>query len=65
MAEMLTLKKQYDGLGMYEKIVGFPEQLKEGWEIGRKADLPKMDIKRIQNIIVCGLGGSGIGGDVV
>jgi glucose/mannose-6-phosphate isomerase len=50
---------------MYEKIVGFPAQLNEGWEIGKQAEMPDLDISAINNIVVCGLGGSAIGGDLV
>lgn len=45
-------------------IQEFPKQLKTALEIGRKAQLTKHD-KALRNIIVLGMGGSGIGGDFV
>ena len=65
MPDFASLKKQYDEQGMYDKIVEFPTQFKKGWEIGQAADLPKIDPNAVKNIVVCGLGGSAIGGDLV
>ncbi len=45
-------------------VDGFPSQLKEAIEIGSKAGL-KGTTKPINNVIVTGLGGSGIGGTIV
>jgi len=59
------LLKQYDPQGMYDKIYNFPSQMKEGLDISTNADLPDIDVARVQNIVVCGLGGSAIGGDLV
>lgn len=65
MSDFNELKSKYDTLGMYDKIVGFPGQLREGFEIGKSAALPDIDISKVRNIVVCGLGGSAIGGDLV
>ncbi len=65
MPDFASLKDTYDSQGMYEKIVKFPSQFKEGWEIGKAAELPAVDPNVIKNIVVCGLGGSAIGGDLV
>jgi len=65
MSNFKELKTEYDKQGMYEKIVEFPDQLQEGFQIGKNADLPKVDISKVKNIVVCGLGGSAIGGDLV
>lgn len=65
MPDFKSLKEKYDPQGMYDKIFQFPQQFKEGWEIGKSADLPDIDLKSIKNIVVCGLGGSAIGGDLV
>ena len=48
---------------MKELVESFTEQLKEGSEIAQKAVISKSD--NIQNIIVTGLGGSGIGGTIL
>lgn len=50
---------------MYDKIYQFPKQFSEGWEIGKAAELPQVNLSSIKNIVVCGLGGSAIGGDLV
>src|SRR3954470_6820894 len=48
---------------MKNLVENFPKQLTEAYEIANKASLsPKSDI---QNIIVTGLGGSGIGGTIL
>lgn len=48
---------------MYKLIDAFPEQLKEALEIGRKASL-KTAGGPYANVVVTGLGGSGIGGRI-
>ena len=48
---------------MYEPIDAFPQQLKEALEIGRKAQLKAPD-GPYTNVVVTGLGGSGIGGRI-
>ena len=54
-----------DPQDMYGRIFRFPEQVSEAAEIGRKADLGSLGKKTFQNIVVAGLGGSAIGGDLV
>lgn len=50
-----------DVLGAVER---FPEQCREAWEIGRAAQgLPDAD--GVESILVLGMGGSGVSGDVV
>ena len=49
---------------MTELIKNFPKQLAEAMEIGEKARLNK-PARPIQNIVIAGLGGSGIGGTIV
>ncbi len=48
---------------MDKLIAGFPAQLQEAMEIGEQASLTAPD-KEIRNILVTGLGGSGIGGNM-
>ena len=54
--------KSLDTEGMLATVEGFDQQLEKALEIGLKADISP-PIERIQNILVCGLGGSAIGGD--
>ena len=49
---------------MFQLIDGFPRQLKEAIEIGRKAQL-KSPGGPYSNVVITGLGGSGIGGRIV
>ena len=50
-----------DTQGMWGILNSFDRQLEEALEIGLKADIPAP--KAIQNVLVCGLGGSAIAGD--
>jgi len=50
---------------MYELIKEFPEQLRKALEIGEKAVLKSGSGTPIKNIVVCGLGGSGFGGNIL
>ncbi|MGI8892587.1 MAG: bifunctional phosphoglucose/phosphomannose isomerase [Bacteroidia bacterium] len=49
---------------MEDLIANFTDQLREALEIGGKAQLRQSE-KQINNIIITGLGGSGIGGTIV
>jgi len=49
---------------MEDLIANFTQQLREALEIGEKAKL-RQNEKQISNIIITGLGGSGIGGTIV
>ena len=48
---------------MEELITNFPQQLNEGINISKTVEL-KFD-RTISNVVICGLGGSGIGGEIV
>ncbi|MGH2699536.1 MAG: bifunctional phosphoglucose/phosphomannose isomerase [Actinomycetota bacterium] len=53
-----------DSLGVLDVIEHLGDQCREAWTIGRAArDLP--DAAGVENIVVVGMGGSGISGDVV
>ncbi len=49
---------------MKNLVDAFPSHLREALEIGRKANLIKSD-RSFQNVVISGLGGSGIGGKIV
>lgn len=49
---------------MEELIAGFSSQMKEAIAIGKGAKLTKMGAP-VRNVLICGLGGSGIGGSIV
>lgn len=56
--------QQLDPGGMTDLIVGLPDQLKEAHEIGLKAEVPE-DYSSVKNVVISGLGGSAIGGDLL
>lgn len=53
---------QLDPEGMLSEIDGLPDQLQTAWKLGLSLPLPKMDIRQV---VISGLGGSAIGGDLV
>jgi len=56
--------RAYDPSGMLQIALGLPLQIREGWAIGRAAPLPHPPDSPA-NIVVCGMGGSAIGGDLL
>jgi glucose/mannose-6-phosphate isomerase len=50
---------------MYQNIVGFPNQIRQGLVIGATAKLRALEAGRFSNIVLAGMGGSAIGGDLV
>lgn len=61
---------QYDKSNMRKLLVEFPQQIEDAIRIGKRAVIPlrgrrPLAAKRIRNIVVTGLGGSAIGGDLV
>ena len=52
-----------DKSGMLDIIAGFPEQIKKAVMIAEESDIP--DFIKIDNIVVGGMGGSAISGDIV
>jgi glucose/mannose-6-phosphate isomerase len=55
---------QVDKDNMFKLVRDFPVQVKEALAIGTKATV-KMKVTGVKNIVVCGLGGSAIGGDLL
>jgi glucose/mannose-6-phosphate isomerase len=53
-----------DPAGMYDLLRSFPTQVREAVKIGREARIP-FSSRGIRNIVLCGLGGSAIGGDLL
>lgn len=61
---MQNLINQYDPKGMRNLILNFPQQAEEAVTIGNAAKI-KLNTKNVEQIIVSGLGGSAIGGDLI
>ena len=57
--------KQHDSEDMLELLSSFSDQCKHGWEIGEALKLEGYDKQIPNNIVIAGMGGSGIGGDLV
>jgi glucose/mannose-6-phosphate isomerase len=56
--------KRNDPTGMYSWILNFPGQIEEGVRIGESAKV-RLNVKGVRNIVLAGLGGSAIGGDLL
>jgi glucose/mannose-6-phosphate isomerase len=56
--------KKMDPKGMYKWIADFPQQIEESVRIGKESKI-KVNVRGIQNIVLTGLGGSAIGGDLL
>ena len=52
----------YDKQNMLDKLDNFRNQVEEAFKLAKKAKLPKINKKKISNIIICGMGGSAAGG---
>ena len=59
----MKIDKSIDISNMFQSIYDFPDQMREAKSIGENIELKKT-YDGIQNIIVCGMGGSAIGGDL-
>ena len=55
--------QQLDGSGMLNHLHEFSEQCQQVWEEVLKLDLPR-EYAKISNVIILGMGGSAIGGDI-
>ena len=56
--------ENYDKDNMFESIWNFPNNLKDAITLADGIDL-KNDYSHINNIVIAGMGGSAIGGDIV
>ncbi len=62
MSEIESLVTQYDESSYLSLLEEFPEQVREGIDKGRRIEVPSVEYG---NILVCGMGGSGIAGDLL
>jgi len=54
----------HDSTNLFDVTKKFPGQLKEAYEIGNNISI-SLDVSGVKNIIITGLGGSAIGGDLL
>ncbi len=57
--------KRIDRGGMYDRIYKFPSQFEDALKLTKQTPLPQWGKNQIKTIVVAGLGGSAIGGDLV
>ncbi len=56
--------KSVDPKGMYQWIKDFPQQVETAVKIGKAAHV-KINTRKVRNVVLTGLGGSAIGGDLL
>ena len=56
--------RKLDPVDMHSQIVNFPKQIEDALAIGEGYD-PKGDFSDISSVVIAGMGGSGIGGDLI
>ena len=59
-----NVSKAVDPGGMISAVEGFADQAREGWDLAAGVKMP-CSIKDIDQILVCGMGGSAIAGDLI
>jgi glucose/mannose-6-phosphate isomerase len=59
-----SVYRQFDKSGMLDHLHRFPEQCQKAWEKVLKFELPR-EYTKISNVVILGMGGSAIGGDIV
>jgi glucose/mannose-6-phosphate isomerase len=59
-----SVYRQFDKSGMLDHLHGFPEQCQKAWEKVLKFEFPR-EYTKISNVVIVGMGGSAIGGDIV
>jgi len=63
MSDWAALRKDHDPGDMYARVAGLPAQLRDAWKIGA-AFAGSLERAPFRQIVVCGMGGSAIGGDL-
>jgi glucose/mannose-6-phosphate isomerase len=64
--DFAALRKHLDNTDMLGRIIAFPAQMEEAWKIGA-GFAPRAEAlreKSFERVVVCGMGGSAIGGDL-
>jgi len=64
MDDIRQLKAALDSHDMYGMIAGMPDHLEEGMAIGRAVDLRHLEEETFHSVLVAGMGGSAIAGDI-
>jgi glucose/mannose-6-phosphate isomerase len=66
-ADFAALRTQLDTTDMLGRVIAFPAQMEEAWKIGAEfaPRVESLRAKSFERVVVCGMGGSAIGGDLV
>jgi glucose/mannose-6-phosphate isomerase len=64
MVDIQQLKKTLDSKDMYGMIAAMPDHLEDGMAIGQAIDLKGLEQETFQSMVVAGMGGSAIAGDI-
>jgi len=59
-----AIYERLDPYGLYARIAGLPAQIEEAWEAARALELPE-PYRQAREIVVLGMGGSGVGGGLL
>ena len=64
--DFAALRKHLDATDMLGRVIGFPAQMEAAWKIGAEfaSSVEPLRAKSFQRVVVCGMGGSAIGGDL-
>ena len=65
MADIQDLRKNLDSHDMYRMIADMPNNLEDGVKIGQDVDLKHLEMETFQSIVIAGMGGSAIAGDLI
>jgi len=65
MDDIVELKNRFDSFNMLEMISSMPRQLEEGISIGKNADLMGLETETFHTVVLAGMGGSAIAGDLL
>ena len=65
MSGISALRSQHDPDGMLDRVIAFPEHMADAWARGQAFAGGLSPSSRPKQIVVCGMGGSAIGGDMV
>ena len=58
------LRSKLDSKGMFGLVKAFPAHMTDAWDRGRRFS-PGLERARVSRVVVCGMGGSAIGADMV
>lgn len=65
MDDMRRLKDSLDSKNMFSMIAAMPDHLEEGIKVGQRIELENLVSEAFHSVVIAGMGGSAIGGDIV